>query len=141
MAAPVTRLPDWQHRLQAWLQAATGQPMRYGHFDCGLFGAGAVEAQTGVDLAAPFRGRYTTFRGGIRVLRRAGYRDHVDLIARHLREIHPITALPGDIAAVPDADGRPAVALVQGSAVYVLAPAGGFGFAPLTEIQRLFKVG
>lgn len=140
MAAPLTRYPDWQSRLQTWLQEAAGQPIRYGQFDCCLFGAGAVAAQTGVDLAAPFRRRYTTFRGGIRVLRRAGYRDHVELIARHLPEDHPITARPGDIAVVPDAEGRPSVALVQGSVVYALAPAGGFGFVPLTAVQRLFKV-
>ncbi len=141
MAAPLIRLPDWQTRLHLWLQQAARRPIRPGRWDCCLFGAGAVEAQTGTDLAIGWRGRYSSYAGGQRVLRRAGYADHVDLIARHLIEDHPVTAMPGDIAVVPDPDGGAAVGLVQGSVIYVLAEGGGLAFVPLTAIQRLFKVG
>jgi hypothetical protein len=54
------RLDDWQSRLYVYLEACEAKPFRYGQFDCCLFACGAVEAMTGVDLAAPFRGRYGT---------------------------------------------------------------------------------
>lgn len=137
---PLTRLPDWQPRLHAWLRRVRTCPIRPGHHDCCLFGAGAIEAQTGIDIAAPWRGRYTTFAGGRRILRRAGHADHVALIAATLPEAHVSTALDGDIAIVPTEDGD-AVAVVQGAVVYVMALDGRIGMAPMAPVQRLFKVG
>lgn len=136
----ISRLPDWQPRLAAWLRRINGSPIKPGRHDCCLFGAGAIEAQTGIDLAAPWRGRYTTFAGGRRVLRRAGYADHIDLIARTLTEHHVSTALEGDIAVLPTEDGD-AVGVIQGAAVYVLTPSGRIGFAPMAPVTRLFKLG
>ena len=137
---PLTRLFDWQPRLHAWLRAVRQTPVRPGHHDCCLFGAGAIEAQTGIDIAAPWRGRYTTFAGGRRILRKAGYADHVALIAATLPEANVLTALDGDIAIVPTEDGD-AVAVVQGAAVFVLTPSGSLGLSPMAPVQRLFKVG
>lgn len=136
---PLKRLSDWQPRLHAWLRRVHGQPIRPGHHDCCLFGAGAIEAQTGVDLAADWRGRYSTFAGGRRILRKAGFADHVDLIAKTLPEAHVSRALDGDIAIVPGEDGD-AVAVVQGCGVYVLTPSGQLGLMPMHPVQRLFKV-
>lgn len=134
------RLPDWSVRLRAWLISIHGRPIQPGHHDCCLFGAGAIEAQTGIDLAADWRGRYSTFVGGRRVLRQAGYADHVALIATHLREAPVIEACEGDIAILPTGDGD-AVGVVQGAAVYVLAQTGRIGLAPMTAAHRLFKLG
>lgn len=134
------RFADWQTKLHRYLCELRGRELRAGHHDCCLFGAGAIAAQTGIDLAAPYRGRYSTLAGGRRVLRRDGYADHIALIATHLPEAHVSAALPGDIAIVPTEDG-PAVGVVQGGAVYVLHPAGGVGLVPIYPVQRLFKVG
>lgn len=141
MAAPLTRLPDWQPRLHLWLLDIGRRELVPGQWDCCLFGAGAIEAQTGVDLAMHWRGKYRSFAGGLRLMRAAGYADHVDLIARHLREGQPVTALPGDIVTVRGPSVMPAVGVVQGSTVYVLSERGRPAFVPMTAIQRLFKVG
>ena len=134
------RLPDWRTRLHQYLCIARTRPLRPGHHDCCLFGAGAIEAMTGVDLAAPYRGRYTTFAGGRRVLRRDGYADHMALIAAHLPEAHVSTALAGDIAILPTEDG-PAVGVVgDGGVAYVLGLHGGLALCPMAPVQRLFKV-
>lgn len=137
---PLIRLDDWQSRLRRWLPGVAFRAIRPGEHDCCLFGAGAIEAQTGIDLAAPYRGRYTTFAGGRRILRRDGYADHVALIAAHLPKAHPSEARVGDIVIVPTEDG-PAVGVVQGAAAYVLAASGGLGLVPLLPVQHLFKVG
>ncbi|ARC35930.1 hypothetical protein A6J80_05615 [Paracoccus yeei] len=136
----LTRLPDWQARLHAWLGQIDGRPVRPGRHDCCLFGASAVEAQTGVDLAAPWRGRYTTMAGGRRVLRKAGYADHIALMAAHLPEVHPAYACEGDLAVVPTPEG-PAVGVFQGSAIYVLTETGKLGLAPAEAGMTFFKVG
>lgn len=137
---PLTRLPDWQPRLVAWLRAANGRPIEPGRHDCCLFGAGAVLAQTGTDFAAPWRGRYTTMAGGRRVLRKAGFADHVALIAAHLPEVAPAFAREGDLAVLETPDG-PAVGVNQGSVLYVLTETGRLGFAPIAPGLRMFKVG
>lgn len=137
---PLVRLTDWRARLHRYLCAARTRPLQPGQHDCCLFGAGAIEAMTGVDLAAPYRGRYTTFSGGRRVLRRDGHADHVALIAAHLPEAHVSTALAGDIAILPTEDG-PAVGVVSdGGVAYVLSPSGGLSLCPMAPVQRLFKV-
>ena len=66
------RLSNWTAPLIEYLAAAARRPFKPGHHDCALFAAGAVAAMTGTDFAAQWRGRYTTLRGGLRVIRRAG---------------------------------------------------------------------
>lgn len=139
-ALMIGRLPDWQPRLHRWLVGLPGRPVQPGRHDCCLFMAGAIEAQTGIDLAAPWRGRYTTMAGGRRVLRKAGYDDHVALVAAHLAEGHVSQALPGDIAIVPTEAG-PAGGVVQGGAVYVLGASGGLALVPMAPVMRLFLLG
>lgn len=132
------RRPDWRARLIAYLARAAREPFAEGRHDCALFLAGGVEAMTGVDYAAPYRGRYTTTRGGLRLLRRAGFADHVALAARHLPECPPAFAAEGDGAAVETPEG-PALGIVQGEGVYVPGPAG-LAVVPLTTAARAFRV-
>ncbi len=132
------RLPDWKPRLIAWLSDVATIPFQPGRHDCALFAAGAVLVMTGRDPAAPFRGRYRTLRGGQRILRKAGFADHIALTAQLLAEVHTSRAAPGDLAVVPTQDGD-ALGLVQGEAVYVLS-ARGLGFVPMTSAVRAFRV-
>ena len=74
-AIRAVRLPDWQTRLAAYFDENAGRPHQYGAFDCALFVAGAVEAMTGKDFGAPFRGKYRSAAGSIRALREFGAGD------------------------------------------------------------------
>lgn len=133
------RRPDWQSRLVDYLGRASRTPFAPGRHDCALFAAGAVEAMTGVDLAASWRGRYRSLRGGVRVLRREGYRDHVALAAAHFRaRVAHEVAMPGDLAAVPTPDG-PALGVVQGRFAYVVGPSG-LGMVPAASAVTVFEV-
>lgn len=133
------RRPDWRTRLVSYLAQAARQPFRPGLHDCALFAAGAVEAITGADYAAPYRGRYSTERGGIRILRRDGSRDHIALAAAHLRQRAPgERAQPGDLAVIPT-DRGPALGVVQGPMVYALGPAG-MGLTPLDAAAMVYEV-
>lgn len=69
----IARLPDWEPRLAAYLEPLmAGARFEWGTLDCALFAADAVLAMTGHDIAAPFRGKYSTAAGSVRALKRYG---------------------------------------------------------------------
>lgn len=134
----MSRYTDWQPRLIAYMHECVRKPFQEGIHDCALFAANAVAAMTGQDYAAPYRGRYTTTKGGLRILRKDGFDDHVALAAAHLEEVPPAFARPGDIAEIPTDDG-PSLGVVQGERVYCLLPSG-LGLLPLSSAVRAFRV-
>lgn len=142
---PLRRLPDWRPRLVRYLAGCAALSFDPGSHDCALFGAGAVEAQTGRDLARRWRG-YRNLAAGHRALAAAGFDDHVALVASLLPECPVAFGRAGDVAAVdgrdtPDgAAGAMALGVVQGRAIYVLK-ARGLGLVPLTAAVRMFRVG
>lgn len=123
-------------RLTTYLADCARRPFAEGSHDCALFAAGAVQAMTGRDIAAEWRGRYISTRGGLRVLRRAGFADHIALAAHHF----PVTHRPriGDLAAVPTEQG-PALGVVQGLHIYLLAESG-LALVPLSAATQFFEV-
>lgn len=58
--------------LDAFLAEAEGRRFQDGTWDCALMVAAWVERATGVDGAAPWRGRYATRIGWLRILKREG---------------------------------------------------------------------
>lgn len=56
----LTRRPDWQSKLQQFLIESISLRFSYGEADCCLFVADAVLAMTGTDIAASYRGKYST---------------------------------------------------------------------------------
>jgi hypothetical protein len=133
------RLPDWKARLTEYVATCARTPYALGQHDCALFAAGAVEAVSGVDPAAAWRGRYQTKEGGLRVLKRAGVTDHIAATAAALPEIAPAFAAAGDVACVMDeASGGLALGVVQGELVYVLRP-DGLGLVPRSTMTRAFR--
>lgn len=133
------RLDDWRSRLTVYLQGRVSMRFKPGSNDCATFAAGAVEAMTGVDLGRDYRG-YRTLSGGKRRLRESGYDDHIALAASLLEEVPVAFATEGDIAVVQEADGEPALGVVQGEMIYVLRPDEGWGFVPLLHALRAFRV-
>lgn len=138
MTAP-RRLPDWRPRLVAYLSAHARAAFRPGVHDCALFVAGAVEAMTGTDLAAEWRGGYRSLSAGRDQLRSAGFDSPAGLAAALFEAVPPILAREGDIAVLRGDDGQDALGLVQGALIYVLRP-DGLGLVPLTEAVVAYRV-
>lgn len=67
------RLPDWEERLAAYLDAAADRAPVFGEHDCVLHGASAAAAVTGFDFAADWRGQYRGEVGAARFLRKLGF--------------------------------------------------------------------
>lgn len=139
----MTRLPDWQQRLTEYLAASARQAFAPGRFDCALFAAGAVEAQTGVDLAARWRGAYGDLAEGLALLAREGVEDHLALVSGHLPEVPVAEARPGDIAALRIGGANlETLAVVQGALAYVPIEGGaGFVLLPMGLATRAWRVG
>ena len=132
------RLPDWRNRLVKYLLDVGRTPFRDGVHDCALFFAGGVQAMTGHDYAAAYRGRYTPLRGGFRILRKDGFRDHIALAKSHLSEKPAAFAQAGDGAHVEAPEGD-ALGIVQGASIYVLLPSG-LALVPLTHARCALEV-
>jgi hypothetical protein len=133
------RYPDWKPRLIAYLETALRKPFKPGTHDCALFAAGAVNAMTGTDLAADWRGRYRTLKGGLKRLQKAGFADHIALAASVLDDIPTSFAGPGDLAVINTPDGR-ALGVVQGEGIYLLTTDNRMGLRPMAEAIRAFRV-
>lgn len=112
-----TRHPDWQLRLQAFVQSRLAKPFAWGTQDCCLFVCDAIEAITGHDPAADLRG-YSTEREAARILR-----DHGGVFglaeARAGAAVPVLAAQVGDVGLLP-LDGRDTLALCGGA--HWLAP-------------------
>lgn len=136
---PGARLPDWQSRLTGYLAETAREGFRFGSNDCALFAAGAVRAMTGSDPAAAFRGVYDTFEGGLKRLKKAGFADHVAVVAALFPPVPPAFAQVGDLAVVDTVEG-PALGVVVGEMIACLGPKG-LGHVSRLLAARAWTVG
>jgi hypothetical protein len=63
------RLPAWPELLGKFICERVTQPFAWGTNDCATFACDAVLTMTGIDLAKPLRGGYTTALGAARQMR------------------------------------------------------------------------
>lgn len=66
------RLTDWEERLGLFIAENRERQFAWGEWDCILFACAAVEAMTGTDPAAEYRGRYDDAKGAALALRELG---------------------------------------------------------------------
>lgn len=123
------RLPDWKHRLAAFVREREHAPFVWGRQDCALFTCDAIRVMTDVDVAAELRG-YDCARGAVKALVDYLVRRDVEVPAwkvhlpsllatvatrialehRALR-ITPTSVRPGDITLAKVATPKSSVAL------------------------------
>jgi hypothetical protein len=123
------RRPDWPERLSAVFVAARGRAFEYGVHDCGLFAADCVEALTGTDPAAVWRGRYAT---QAEFLALAGVRSLSGIARRIFAPVPVSLAWRGDLALAPlgaPVRGRPAPTLMVFDGALLRGPCGAIAVA------------
>lgn len=125
-----------QEMLNDYLREVRRARLRPGLHDCGLFGAGWVQRITGVDHAAPWRGKYRSIEDGLSLVTSAGHESYGAYVASLLPEIAPAMAQVGDIALLDD--GR-ALGVFASDRVFVLRP-DGLGHVSRMKAERAFKV-
>lgn len=132
------RLTDWRSRLQNTLADNAHRAFEPGVHDCSTFTGSCVDAVTGTDYAAPYRGQYTTIEEGLDLIQAAGFADQVELVASIFPEIPVLQASSGDIAAISIA-GQRAIGIVIDHSVAVVTETR-LGHLPLSKAERVFKV-
>lgn len=88
----MTRVKGWEHAYENYLTSAARLKFKYGTFDCCLFVANAIQAITGVDVAAEMRGTYVTAaQAAVKIQSLTGVGDDVPTIATYLFNKHGVT--------------------------------------------------
>lgn len=133
------RVENWERLLWEAIDEARLRPFAWGLHDCPTF---AFETRArligGEDVAALWRGRYTTALGGERVMRRLGWAS-LEAMGRALLgepRPSPLMAQRGDIVLAGNGAG---FGVCAGASAVGMAP-GGLCFAPLTNCLCVWPV-
>lgn len=137
----LTRLPDWDRRLARLVSGIADTPGIWGKSDCIMTAAAGIEAVTGTDIMAPWRGRYRTEAGAARWMRKGGCKD-VEGLLRDFFGLPPVGRLlaqRGDVGVV-ERDGALCAGFMcdQG---FLVRTETGRAILPQTAIKTAFKVG
>lgn len=108
------RRKGWEQALFRYTASMLAVPYEWGQNDCILFAAGCVEAMTGVDLAAEYRGTYDGPEGAARIIARAGAGSLGEFLALYLPETPVSLVQRGDIV-IADAPSGDFAAVCQGA--------------------------
>lgn len=110
--AGLTRVPDWELRLSELVTQRLGAPFTWGENDCVLFAADCIEAMTGIDPAAQWRGQWASQGEAVRAIARAGgLQAAVSALA--LAEVPRLFAQRGDLV-LHRREGTDALAICVG---------------------------
>lgn len=133
------RRPGWERGLAEAIEAARDRPFRWGRHDCATFAFDLRRAIAGGhDVAALWRGRYTTARGAVRVMRRLGWTSLEaagrDLLGKPLASVH--LAQRGDLVL---ADSGLGFGVCLGARAAGIAPSGPV-LVPITACTLAWRV-
>ncbi|MGA2650427.1 MAG: hypothetical protein ABSF28_07880 [Terracidiphilus sp.] len=138
----------WATRsLHLFLRANARTPFKWGTFDCALFAADGIKAMTGVDIAADFRGKYSTEEEAFALIKHITGGTTVEDAAAYCAAKHglkewksPLFAQRGDLCVLEDS-GRLITGLVHLNGRHIVA-AGEAGLKKIliTKVKRAFHV-
>lgn len=137
----LTRVPDWDRALPLVVERHMALPGEWGVSDCLLTAGDAIEAVTGVDILAEFRGRYSTEIGAARLMRKHGC-ENVDDVFRVFFSLPPVGRLMaqrGDVGTVMQGGQLTAGFMTERG--FAAKGEHGLVFHDITEIVAAFKVG
>ena len=135
----MARVENWEQRLAEAVDAARTKPFAWGTHDCPTFAFETRAALTGgEDVAALWRGRYSTALGGERVMRRLGWTSLEEMGRTLLGDPRSAVLLAqrGDIVL---ADTGLGFGICVGATAVGMAPAG-LVTLPLTSCRMAWAV-
>ena len=104
----MARLDNWQNELSSFIEEKRHVAFDFATWNCMFFVLGGIEAVTGIDYAAAYKGKFKTEKGAARLLRRIdNVANSKEFLEKHFGEAKPIAfARHGDIVLVnPDEAG------------------------------------
>ncbi len=150
----LARHEQWEAKRHHSIEAHKAKPFAWGEHDCALSVCNHVQAMTGIDLAAAFRGQYESEDAALaamgRICRDATTLEHVveQLAAqRGIPEIKPLHAQRGDVVLLDNPSpstglNRQALGIVHlnGRHVVVTGP-DGLRLLRLAHVRRAWRIG
>lgn len=154
----IKRYQDWEQRLAAFIEENRRRPFEWGAHDCALFACNAVETISGVDLAAGFRGGYSTKEGARLAMMRymvgsegseLGEKtdDLLEAVCRHVAAEHGIQETPvrrahrGDLALFETVRG-PSLGVIALDGASIIGPGEkGYVKVRLAAALRVWRIG
>lgn len=123
------------------------KPFAWGTNDCALFAANAIQSFTDVDIAADFRGKYTTELGAMKAIVQIGGGETVADAAAYCANKHglvehkyPLMAKRGDLVVV-DNGGTLIAGVVHLNGRHVVSIGeNGLVRLPITQIKKSWSV-
>lgn len=133
----MTRFDDWDIRLHHAFEDAKHKPFAWGVNDCMTHATSMIQAMTGVDVYADFRGKYKTDIGALKRIRAAGHDSLIGLVEElaeknGLKEIPVAFAQRGDLVYYPQVD-QGAFAIVHHNGIHAV----GVGESGLMRLKTL----
>jgi hypothetical protein len=113
---------DWATRLDKYVQSVSAQTFSYGQFDCGIFASSCIDAITGIDPAAPLRGKYESRKGCLQAIKALCGKASIRALAVYMAEQHgwvevePAFTQRGDLVVMRN---RLGIISLSGTDVYV----------------------
>lgn len=131
------RLKDWPSRLARVMNAARRRPFAWGEQDCCVWAADSVQACTGVDPAAAWRGTYRDAMSAERLVMELGGMAAIGALAG--RESAPSLATAGDIGLARQGDRE--MLVVHSGQVWLAVAACGLEIVPFGSVTHAWRVG
>jgi len=150
----LTRHEQWETKLHQSIETHKAKPFAWGEHDCAISVCNHVLAMTGIDLAADFRGKYSSEEAAFHAIQRiwqgATTLEQVveQLAAKHsIPEIKPQYAQRGDVVLLDNPSpstglNRQALGIVHlnGHHVIVTGP-DGLRLLRLAHVRRAWRIG
>jgi hypothetical protein len=134
------RFDDWPERLDKFFRANARTPFSWGVFDCCLFAADAIQAMTGTDLAAAYRGKYSSEEEAMALAGSIQGVCESVTTEFNLVEVRPSFSQRGDLVVFQQAQNQ-LVGLIALNSLIIYPSATGLSFSPRSAQLRAWRVG
>ena len=137
------RVPDWENRLVGTIESFRDRPFAWGVNDCCIFAGACLEAVTGLNPAAGFKGRYRTREEAEAILRGLGPGGLLGLLSRRFGpQVMPFEAQRGDLVVAMGEGGASIGILWGGRAAFLGEAFGHRGLVtlPLGQTLSAFRI-
>src|SRR5579859_2971585 len=140
------RFHNWTAQLENYIRAHRDRKFKYGRFDCCLMCADAIQTMTGTDIAAEFRGRYSTRTEALHAIAEITGKLTIQSAAEHAARAHRLPEIPtlmasrGDMVLIKrPRDYSMGIVAMNGREIHI-ALARGIGMVPLSSAVRAWRV-
>lgn len=141
----MARNENWPERLHEAMLARSHKPFIWGETDCLLTACDLIQAITGVDPGAPYRGQYANESGALRIAVQAGCRSFEELVAQiaaahSFAEISPKLAQRGDLVLLDSTEGLSFGVVSLNGREAVFAGEQGLRRLPVLQARRAWRI-